>query len=226
MSRPPRPTAAPSSSCATGLSLGRSRRRASMRPAWRLGINSLSGRRSRSALLVCSVALSAALIATVACAMASMHAGLKQRVDATVGAADLHISRAGKDSMGPDILEKVRAWPETRVAVPRAQGPIILKNPKNGYELPTVGNGVDAALDAKVRATCGRVRAPADRAGRDRPGRAGDQGARSQGRRHDERLALGRSHLPHDRRRGAPARDRHGRGHAARSRTSRSSRWA
>ena len=64
-----------------------------MRPAWRLAINSLSGRRSRSLLLVASVALSSALIATVACAMASMHSGLKQRIDATVGAAD-QIGRA------------------------------------------------------------------------------------------------------------------------------------
>src|SRR4051812_11397454 len=124
-----------------------------MRPAWRLGINSLSGRRSRSLLLVCSVALSAALIATVACAMASMHAGLKKRVDSTVGAADLRISRTGKDPLDSGVLEKVRAWPEARVVVPRAQGPIVLRIPPEGTECPTVGSGVDPALDSQVRAT-------------------------------------------------------------------------
>jgi putative ABC transport system permease protein len=123
-----------------------------MRPAWRLGINSLSGRRSRSMLLVASVALSSALIATVACAMASMHSGLKQRIDATVGAADLRVARTGKDALTADVAEKVRAWPETKLVVARAQGPIILKNPANGNEAATVGNGVDAAADAQVRA--------------------------------------------------------------------------
>ena len=138
-----------------------------MRPAWRLAINSLSGRRSRSLLLVASVALSSALIATVACAMASMHSGLKQRIDATVGAADLRVSRTGKDALTPEVLAKVRAWPEAKVVVPRAQGPIILKvvrveekpgsenrdTQNQDQECATVGSGVDPVLDAQVRAT-------------------------------------------------------------------------
>ncbi len=124
-----------------------------MRPAWRLAINSLSGRRSRSMLLVASVALSSALIATVACAMASMHSGLKQRIDATVGAADLRVSRTGKDALTPEVLSKVRAWPEAKVVVPRAQGPIIIKIPPEGMETATVGSGVDPDLDVQVRAT-------------------------------------------------------------------------
>ena len=84
--------------------------------------------------------------------MASMHAGLKQRVDATVGAADLRVSKTGKESLSQDVLERVRAWPEVRVAVARAQGPIILKNPANSNECATVGSGVDPTLDAQVRA--------------------------------------------------------------------------
>lgn len=122
-----------------------------MRPAWRLGINSLSGRLSRSILLAASVALSAALIATVACALESMQAGLRKRVDSTVGAADLRVGRAGKDVLPPGTLEKVRAWPEARLVVPRSQGPIVLKNPGNGNESATMGTGVDAALDAEIR---------------------------------------------------------------------------
>ncbi len=52
-----------------------------MRPAWRLGINSLSERRSRTALLVATVALSALLIAAVNTAIQSLHQGIKDRVD-------------------------------------------------------------------------------------------------------------------------------------------------
>ncbi len=122
-----------------------------MRPAWRLGINSLSGRLSRSVLLAASVALSAALIATVACALESMQAGLRKRVDSTVGAADLRVGRAGKDVLPPGTLERVRAWPEAKLVVPRAQGPIVLKNPANNNESATMGTGVEAALDAQIR---------------------------------------------------------------------------
>ena len=62
-----------------------------MRPAWRLGINSLSGRRSRSLLLIAAVALSAALITAVSCAMASLNRGVRMRVESTIGAADLRL---------------------------------------------------------------------------------------------------------------------------------------
>ena len=66
-----------------------------MRPAWRLATSSLSARRSRTGLLVAAVALSSALIAAVACAMASMHEGLRQRIESTVGSADVRIQRVG-----------------------------------------------------------------------------------------------------------------------------------
>jgi putative ABC transport system permease protein len=122
-----------------------------MRPAWRLGISSLSGRRSRTALLVAAVALSAALIAAVSCAMSSMHKGLAQRVQATVGASDVKISRVGKSPLGSELVRQVEAWPEAQAVVPRSQGPILLKHPKTGKEQATVGNGIAPALEQRVR---------------------------------------------------------------------------
>jgi putative ABC transport system permease protein len=113
-----------------------------MRPAWRLGISSLSARRSRSALLVATVALSCGLIAAVACAMSSMHKGIRQRVDATVGAADLRVQRIGKDLLDQQTLDQISAWPEVELAVGRVQGALALKNSRTGKELSTVGNGL------------------------------------------------------------------------------------
>ena len=84
-----------------------------MRPAWRLATNSLSARRSRSLLLIAAVAMSAALITAVSCAMASVQAGVRQRVAMTVGAGDLRVQRVGRDVFDAALLKQVEAWPET-----------------------------------------------------------------------------------------------------------------
>lgn len=117
-----------------------------MRPAWRLGINSLSARRSRTFLLICSVALCSALVTAVSCAMASLNAGVRQRVEATVGAADLRVQRVGKDVFDEKIAAMIGQWAEVAMVSPRLQGPITLK--AAGKEVTTVGNGV---TDAEMR---------------------------------------------------------------------------
>lgn len=134
-----------------------------MRPAWRLAINSLSGRRSRTLLLVAAVALSAALITAVSCAMASVHAGVRKRVLATVGAADLRVQRTGSDVFDAAILERIEAWPEVELASGRLQGPVTLKNPRNSKEWTTLGNGIMPEREARIRPyelTAGRMVAP------------------------------------------------------------------
>lgn len=122
-----------------------------MRPAWRLAINSLSARRSRTLLLIAAVALSAALITAVSCAMASVHAGIRQRVMVTVGAADLRVQSIGRDDFDASVLGQIEAWPEVILASGRLQGPISLKNPANGKEVTTIGNGFVPEREARVR---------------------------------------------------------------------------
>lgn len=98
-----------------------------MRPAWRLAINSLSERRSRTALLAGAVALSAALIVSVACAMATVHGAINHQLAATVGAADLRIKPAGSGATLPaTLLDRVRTWSEVSQAAPRLQGTLAL----------------------------------------------------------------------------------------------------
>jgi putative ABC transport system permease protein len=122
-----------------------------MRPAWRLAISSLSIRRSRTALLVASVALSAGLIAAVACAMASLHAGIRTKVEQTVGAADLRVQRVGKDVFDLAVLEQIEKWPETALAVGRMQGALSLVNARNSLETTAIGNGVMPDREYTIR---------------------------------------------------------------------------
>jgi putative ABC transport system permease protein len=95
-----------------------------MRAAWRLAISSLSGRRRRTALLAAAVALSAALIVGVSCAMESIHGAINHQLAATVGAADLRIRPAGATPLPESVLERVRAWPEIAGAEGRLQSPV------------------------------------------------------------------------------------------------------
>ncbi len=126
-----------------------------MRPAWRLAIKNLSVRRSRTALLIATVALSAALIAAVACAMASVNEGLKLRVAQTVGAADMRIAKVGRKFFDDDVLKQVEAWPEVDYAVGRVQEALALKNPQadeeHGETIATIGNGLMPDREYKLR---------------------------------------------------------------------------
>lgn len=89
-----------------------------MRPAWRLAISSLYGRGSRTALLVCAVALSAALVATVSALMASVKASVQLRMEKTVGVSDVTIRPSATGGFfDASLLEEVAAWPETTDAV-------------------------------------------------------------------------------------------------------------
>lgn len=89
-----------------------------MHPAWRLAISNLSGRPSRTALLTTTVALSAALIAAVSCAMNSMQSQARQQVSETVGTADVKIKPVtGGAGLSSALLTQVRAWPEAAMVI-------------------------------------------------------------------------------------------------------------
>jgi putative ABC transport system permease protein len=122
-----------------------------MRPAWRLGINSLSERRSRTALLIATVALSALLIAAVNTAINSLHRGIRDRVASTVGAADLRLQHVGKKVFDAGVLEKIDAWPEVQLAVGRGQDAVRLRNPKNEEELSPTGFGIMPEREYRLR---------------------------------------------------------------------------
>ncbi|USN99140.1 MAG: ABC transporter permease [Phycisphaeraceae bacterium] len=138
-----------------------------MQAAWRLATSNLSARRSRSALLIGAVTLSAALIAAVACAIASANGAIRDQLEGQIGAAELRIRPSNAGNTFPiGILEKAQAWPETAYALPKARDAIsvrislpILEPGENGawtrtdhvYTTDAMANGVDLAREFKAR---------------------------------------------------------------------------
>ena len=120
-----------------------------MRPAWHLATNSLSARRSRTALLIASVALSAALIVAVACAMASLNRGIRDRIQETVGLADLRVVHVGNRDLGLDLVESIRSWPESAFVVGRSEAPVRLLS--SGEGVTTTAYGIDQEREYELR---------------------------------------------------------------------------
>lgn len=124
-----------------------------MRPAWRLAINNLSARRNRTALLVASVALCAALIVAVACAMTTLKITLQQRINETVGAADARVVRQGAvdPSIELGVLKQIDAWDGVKLAVGKLDriGDVRLKRTDKVQRVTLVG--VDQVRESAIR---------------------------------------------------------------------------
>jgi putative ABC transport system permease protein len=121
-----------------------------------------------------AVALSAALIAAVSCAMASVSNAVRIRLDQTVGRSDLRIKPAGTGGTMPaSVLKQAQSWPETRLAAPRLEASsswrFVLPHwyadePGTtlgagfhrevvGVLITAVSHGIDPDLEPKVRQT-------------------------------------------------------------------------
>ena len=103
-----------------------------MRAAWRLAIRNVSARRRRMGLLGAAVALSSALIAAIACAMAAVNASISLQLESIVGRADISITAPGRTAQVPlDLLERVREWDGVRLATGalEAEFPLVIDAP-------------------------------------------------------------------------------------------------
>ncbi len=123
-----------------------------MPAAWRLAINSLSGRLSRSLLLIAAVALSSALIAAVSSAMASLDAALLQRAKVMLGSADLRIHHPSGGTFDSTVAQIASRWPEVAIAIPRARDSLALHDQRSGKQDALLVFGIDPALEPRVRA--------------------------------------------------------------------------
>lgn len=121
-----------------------------MRPAWRLGTNALSGRRSRTLLLVLAVTLSTALVAVVACVLASLNAGMERRVLATLGRADLRVREVAGQRLDPSLLAMLDQRREVEVAAPRGKGSLTLRLALGGQLWTSVGIGIDPPREYRL----------------------------------------------------------------------------
>ena len=129
-----------------------------MQAAWRLATSNLSARRSRTALLVAAVTLSAALIAAVACALESANGAIRQQLEGQIGSAELRIRPANAGGVFPiGVMEIAESWPETDFAVPRARDAISVRVPLTVLE-PDGDNGSISRLTVKREPkTCRRT---------------------------------------------------------------------
>lgn len=99
-----------------------------MPAAWRLATSSVSARPSRSALLIGAVALSAALIAAVACAIASANGAIETQLEGQIGSAELRITSASRQgTFDRSVINTARSWPGVQAALPRLRLPVSVR---------------------------------------------------------------------------------------------------
>lgn len=118
-----------------------------MHPILRLSINSLAGRRSRTALLVAAVGLATTLIAAVACALASLNAGMELRVTSTIGRADLRIRHVSETNFDVSVLETARRDADVELAVARLRAALPLIHRASGATVSAVAAGIDPEVE-------------------------------------------------------------------------------
>lgn len=114
-----------------------------MRAAWRLALSVCSARPSRVVLLTAAVAMSTALVAAVACAMASLDAAVKVQLDAAIGTAQARVQPADGGVMDAGVLERVSTWQGVEQASPRLESALTLV-----ARLPTIVEQLDGRWQA------------------------------------------------------------------------------
>lgn len=118
-----------------------------MRAVYLLSISALSGRRTRTVLLVSAVALATALVGAVSCAMSSLSAGMAERVMSSLGAADIRISHIGEQRFDDSVLGAAEGMDGVEVVVPRLRAPLSVRHPLTKVGETLIGVGIDPALE-------------------------------------------------------------------------------
>ena len=125
-----------------------------MRPSWHIARHALSGRRSRTILLVAAVTLAAALVTAVSTGMRTVQATVEYRISRSIGEVDARIIHRYGSPFEAGIADEVRTWPGVREAAPRVEGALTLartddRRDENGRRLRITAQarGVDTGRD-------------------------------------------------------------------------------
>ncbi|MAC20103.1 MAG: hypothetical protein CMJ23_10595 [Phycisphaerae bacterium] len=97
-----------------------------MLASWHIARHALSGRRSRTILLVVAVSLAAALVTAVSTGMKTVQATIEHRISRSIGDVDARIIHRYGSPFDADITEEVRNWPGVREAAGRVEGALTL----------------------------------------------------------------------------------------------------
>ncbi|MCW5767595.1 MAG: FtsX-like permease family protein [Phycisphaeraceae bacterium] len=99
-----------------------------MRPALRLAINNLWGRKAHAGLLIAAVSLSCALVVTVASLIRSVNESVRLRMSQTMGSSDLRLESSTSNGLiDATRLDEASSWSETRRASPALERTLVLR---------------------------------------------------------------------------------------------------
>ena len=123
-----------------------------MQSSWHIARHALSGRRTRTVLLVVAVGLAAALVAAVSTGMRTVQATVEYRISRSIGDVDARIVHRYGSPFDPAIADEVRTWTGVRDAAARTEGAITLartddRRDRDGRRLRITvqARGVDAS---------------------------------------------------------------------------------
>jgi len=126
-----------------------------MRPSWHIARHALSGRRTRTILLVIAVGLASALVAAVSTGMKTVQATVEYRISRSIGDVDARIIHRYGSPFETDVVAEVRGWPGVRDAAARTEGALTLartddRRDEDGRRLRITAQarGVDASRQA------------------------------------------------------------------------------
>ncbi len=87
-----------------------------MQPIWHLAINSLAGRKTRTALLIAAITLSTALTVAVAAMAGTITAAFEHTIGQFTGLADLRIQHQYADRLDQPVFDLIQSWPHIDIA--------------------------------------------------------------------------------------------------------------
>lgn len=123
-----------------------------MQSSWHIARHALSGRRTRTILLVIAVGLASALVAAVSTGMRTVQATIEYRISRSIGDVDARIVHRYGSPFDPGLASEVRRWPGVRDASARTEGAITLgrtddRRDRDGrrLRLTVQARGVDAS---------------------------------------------------------------------------------
>ncbi len=123
-----------------------------MTPAvWQLAISNLAGRRGRSLLLVLAVALSTALVVAAAAALGTIGASLELAIGRVAGLSDLQITHRYNGRVDQTLLDQIRQWPQTALAIGHFEAGVTVRNERTGQSETFIAQGVEPGLDEQLR---------------------------------------------------------------------------
>ncbi len=100
-----------------------------MRALWPLARRSLLGRRGRTLLLICAVALAASLVVAVTSGVRTAQSNLEAAIVRAMGATDARIVHRYAQPFDAALEQEVRRWPGVARVAGRLGGSITLSNP-------------------------------------------------------------------------------------------------